>query len=272
MEAISLSIGIATLFTTCIECFEYFKAAKEFEHRFQVLLVKLEYQQERLLVWGDLAGICDGEQHSVGPLSESDHRRQDLTERCLESIRQILNDTETLKSKYGLRNYVTSDDATPPSGISSNALKRFRLRLGRQRHRPSVLQRTRWAIHDESKFQRLVEDIRDLINVLSETVPVSSESQEQRVEDDIASMVDDLQSLRLFQEACKDDYPQWWTAASAAIDASEVATTDNRLADERLEHFFPSAQDSSGAGGRIPVETSLFGDKKGKLQPPSHHL
>lgn len=50
VEPISLSVGIATLFTACIECFEYFKAAKGFEQHFEVLLVKLEWQQERLLV------------------------------------------------------------------------------------------------------------------------------------------------------------------------------------------------------------------------------
>lgn len=209
VEPISLSIGIAALFSTCVECFEYFKAAKGFEQNFEVLLVKLEYQQERLLVWGDLAGVCNGEQHDVGLISESDHRRRDLTKRCLESIQHLLKDTETLKSKYGLRAYIPANDSAPQSGISSNALKRFRLRLGRQAQGPGVLDKTRWAIHHETKFQKLVEDIRDLMDDLTTIVPVSFEMQEQKVQDDIASMVDDIQGLQLFQEACKDDYPNW---------------------------------------------------------------
>lgn len=262
VEPISLSIGIAALFTVCIECFEYFKAARGFERHFEVLLVKLEYQQERLLIWGDLAGICSGEQHSVGPISENEHKRQDLTKRCLDSIRHLLKDTETLKSKYGLRAYTPINDTAPQSGISSNALKRFRLRLGRQPQGPSILNKTRWAVHDETKFQKLVEDIRDLIDGLTTTVPVSSELQEQKLQEDIASMVDDIQSLHVFQEACKDDYPKWWTAASAAIDASEVATLDNRLADERLEHYGPSTQDRPGVGVGISIVSSRFGDQE----------
>ena len=206
--------------------------------------MKLEYQQERLLVWGDLAGVCSEKQHDAKPISESEHNRQDLTKRCLDSIHRLFKDTEILKTKYGVRAYTPAIDTAPHSGISSNALKRFRLRLGRQNPAPSVLEKTRWAIHDETKFQKLVQDIRELIDCLMTEVPVAPELQEQKVQDDIASMVDDIQSLHLFQEACKDEYPEWWAAASAAIDASEVATQDHRLADERLEYH-----DNSNHGG-----------------------
>ena len=263
VEPVSLSIAIASLFTTCIECFEYFKAAKGFEHHYEVLLVKLEYQQERLLVWGDLAGVSEEKQHSAGPISDTDYKHQDLTKRCLDRIHHLLKDTETLKTKYGLRAYTPASESAPKSGISSNALKRFRLRLGRQSQGAGVLDKTRWAIHDETKFQKLVQDIRELIDGLMTKVPVSPEWQERKVQDDIASMVDDIQSLRLFQEACKDDYPEWWTAASAAIDASEVATLDNRLADERLELNDTSNRGEISTGVPVLTRPTTFGDQEG---------
>ena len=65
MDGITLGIGIAALFTTCIECFEYFKAASDIRRSYEVLLVKLEIQQERLLVWGDVVGIGSDELDSV---------------------------------------------------------------------------------------------------------------------------------------------------------------------------------------------------------------
>ena len=271
VEPISLSIGIAALFSSCVECFEYFKAAKGFEQNFEVLLVKLEYQQERLLVWGDLAGIGNGGHHGLGPDLENNENIQALTKRCLISIQSLLEDTEILKSKYGLRAYTPASDSASHSGISSNALKRFRLRLKRQPQGLTVLDKTRWAIHDEAKFQRLVEDIRDLIDGLTTTAPVSSELQEQKVQDDIASMVDDIQSLHLFQEACKDDYPKWWTAASAAIDASDVATLDNRLASEYVDQYGPSIQDVSGVAGEVSDIPRHFGDKKGECHQANPH-
>ena len=62
------------------------KQPKGFKRHLKILLVKLEYQQGRLLVWGDLAGICDEKQRSVGPIPEPKHNRQDRTKRCLDSI------------------------------------------------------------------------------------------------------------------------------------------------------------------------------------------
>ena len=271
MEPISLSIGIAALFTTCIECFEYFKKGKGFEQNFEVLLIKLEYQQERLLVWGDLVGIGTRGRNDIGPILENNDNMQDLTKRCLASIQNLLKDTEILKSKYGLRMYTPANDFIPQAGISLNALKRFRLRQGRQPQGPGVLNKTRWAIHDETKFQKLVDDIRDLVDGLNETMPVSQELEEQKVQDDIASMVDDIQSLHLFQQACKDDYPRWWTAASAAIDASDIATLDNRLADERLEQFSPTTLSGAGGDGEVPVTSTAFGDRKGGLKNAGHN-
>lgn len=200
----------------------------------------------------------------MGPVLEREYKREVLTKRCLDSIGHLLKDTETLKSKYGLRAYSSTDGSTPQSGISSNAIKRFRLRLGRQPQELSVLHRTKWAIHDGTRFQKLVEDIRDLIDGLTTKVPVSSELQEQKVQDDIAAMVDDIQSLQLFQEACKDDYPKWWTAASAAIDASEVATLDNRFADDRLERYGPTTQGGLDASVDVPMIPVHFGDQKGE--------
>ena len=57
VEPISLTIGIASLFSTCIECFEYFKAAQSLGDDLKILLVKLDIEKTRLLIWGNAVGI-----------------------------------------------------------------------------------------------------------------------------------------------------------------------------------------------------------------------
>ena len=94
MNGISLGIDIAALFTTCIECFEYFKAASDLRRSYEVLLVKLEIQQKRLLIWGDVVGMGSDELDSV----EKDKTLSDLTKRCMSTIRSLLQDTEILES------------------------------------------------------------------------------------------------------------------------------------------------------------------------------
>ncbi len=157
MDGISLGIGIAALFTTCIECFEYFKAASDLRRSYEVLLVKLEIQQERLLVWGDVIGIGSDELDSV----EKDKTLSDLTKRCLSTIRSLLQDTEILKSRYGLRAVTSGEKAIHRTSLSANALKRFRLRSRQTPQGPGALDKTRWAVHDAAKFETLITHLKD---------------------------------------------------------------------------------------------------------------
>ena len=203
MDGISLTIGIAALFTTCIECFGYIKAASSLRRNHEVLLVKLEIQQERLLVWGDVVGIGSNELDSV----ENDKTLSELTKSCLSTIRSLLQDTEILKSRYGFCAVTSGDKAIHRTSVSANALKRFRLRFRQTPQGPGALDKTRWAIHDAAKFETLITHLKDLIDGLIARVPATVERQDQKIKDDIASMVDNISALKLVKEACEDSYP-----------------------------------------------------------------
>lgn len=63
-------IGLAALFSTCVECFGYFKASERIDKDCETLLVKLDIEKTRLLVWGDAVRIF--ETNSSSPFSEFD--------------------------------------------------------------------------------------------------------------------------------------------------------------------------------------------------------
>ena len=165
---------------------------------------------------------------------EKDKTLSDLTKRCLSTIRILLQDTEFLKSKCGLCAVTSDDQAIHQTSLSANALKRFRLRSRETPKRPVALDKTRWAIHDAAKFEKLITELKDLIDGLIARVPAPTERQDQKVKDDIASVIDNISGLKLVKEACEETYPSWHDAASAALDASEVDTVDGRLAAERV--------------------------------------
>ena len=265
MDGVSLGIGIAALFTACIECFEYFKAASDLRRSYEVLLVKLEIQQERLLVWGDVVGIGSDELDSV----ENDKTLSDLTKRCLSTIRSLLQDTEILKSKYGLCAAASGDQTIHQTNLSANALKRFRLRFRETPKGPGALDKTKWAIHDAAKFEKLITDLKDLIDGLIARVPAPMERQDQKIKDDIASMVDNISGLKLVKEACEETYPSWHDAASAALDASEVDTVDGRLAAERVAYYQSFVQGASESKNANGGATTAFGPTQGKRSQPS---
>ncbi|KAK3178219.1 hypothetical protein OEA41_000352 [Lepraria neglecta] len=241
VDPISLSIGIAALFTTCIECFEYFKAATTLRKDFDILLLKLELEQERLLIWGENIGI--GNKDGSEKLTfHGDTKRQDLARRCLKAIKNLLEDAENLKSMYGLQPAAATTGTVSHHGISSDALKRLRLRL----------------------IEKLIGNVRDLTDGLMRDAPGPRETYDEKVQNDIASLVDDIPRLRLFSEACEDVYPEWSDTAKSAIDASEIGTINGLLANDRLEQY--QAVDGENAPGNARGTHDLpkwFEDGKG---------
>lgn len=82
VEPVSLTIGVialATLFSTCLECFDYFRVAKLLTQDLELLLVKLDCQRERLLTWGDLVGICKTAEEGRSP--DLDSSKSELVNR-----------------------------------------------------------------------------------------------------------------------------------------------------------------------------------------------
>lgn len=57
------AISVAALFTTCIDCFNLFAAATDFERDYELLWTALAIQKLRLLLWGEFVGLAS--HHSI---------------------------------------------------------------------------------------------------------------------------------------------------------------------------------------------------------------
>ena len=132
-----------------------------------------------------------------------------------------------------------------------------------------MVEKTRWAIHDAAKFQKLIGHVRDLTDGLMRDAPGPQETHDEKVQNDIASLVDDIPRLRLFSEACEDDYPEWSDTARSAIDASEIGAADSLLANDRLEQYQTVNNENTlgNARGTHDLPT-WFGDDKGMIKEP----
>jgi hypothetical protein len=240
VEPISLSIGavaLASLFRTCLECFDYFKAAQSFSGDLEILVNKLDCQKERLLTWGELIGISKSVEE--GRNAELDTHKGDLVKRCLNSITSLCSDAEKLQNNYGVQHMTSHSPAVDRNNrLSSNRMALFRKSFQRisqtdARRQPNILAVTRWAIHDKSKFETLASHIRELVDDLHNVIPVPTRSQETLIHADIASL--ELSRLRLVQSACEGIYQSWSDVASAIIMASEAGTIDRRSVGEWIQ-------------------------------------
>lgn len=240
VEPVSLSVGaaaLASLFSTCLDCFDYFKAAQSFGGDLEILVNKLDCQKERLLTWGELVGISKTAEE--GRNAELDTPKGDLVKGCLTSITSLCSDAEKLQKDYGVQHVTGHSSAVDQNNrLSSNRMALFRKSFQRisqtdARGQPNMLAATRWAIHDKSKFETLTSHIRELVDGLHNAIPVPTRSQETMVQADIASL--ELSRLRLVRSACEGIYQSWSDVANVIIIASGVGTIDRRSVGERIQ-------------------------------------
>ena len=231
------ALGLAALFSTCIECFGYFKSSQRMEKDSDILLVKLDIEKTRLLVWGDAVGIF--ETTSSSPAQNSiinDEAARQLLGRCLKSIESVLTDAERLTRDYGV---VEQHHASQREidFVSANSMAVFRTSWRRffvrnssaLPRRDDLLARTKWGIYKKEFFQGLINDLKDLVDGLYELAPVT-QILNNTVEADVECLTN-LDELRLFEAATEDSYRAWSAVASSVISASEPGTAASRAVD-----------------------------------------
>lgn len=84
---------------------------------------------------------------------------------------------------------------------------------------------------DRAKFEGLILHLKDFIDSLIQMTPDRSQTIDEIVEEDIASIVG-LRRLRLAESACEGSYPRWSAKASDIIRESEIGTIDRRNYEE----------------------------------------
>jgi len=87
--------------------------------------------------------------------------------------------------------------------------------------------KVRWAVHDHSKFQTMISDLKELIDGLMDITPSIQPPAREMVQADINSL-SNLESVRLVQEACADSHGDWSDAASLRMEASEAGILEWR--------------------------------------------
>jgi hypothetical protein len=278
MEAIGLTIGIASLFSTCIECFDLFQAAKDYDEYVEILLVKLDLEKTRLLIWGNGVGIMKSPTDGRAPELDDDSKAPTV-QKCLERIKSLLSTFDTFQAKYGLRqsNPAIVQTTAADGVVSSSSMAMFRLTDRRfwvrnKTSRSLFLPKVKWAIHEKEKFEGLINHLKDFIDGLNEIVPVNKETQDQIIQDDISSIID-VSKLRLVEAACEGSYRTWSEKASQVIHDSEAGTLDRRTVEEYVRDQDGASESKSEsnkrkAGEAFPDSYAPDPNQKSKSRNP----
>ena len=216
--------------------------SKEWEQAQRIVVAQLGIQQARLLAFGDMVGILDTTPNRDARLEDPDIRT--TIEQALEAIidRPAHTDRETQFEQYGLKPPKKFTRASQPS-LDVARIESFRERLEilqKQRwevKRGMSITISHWTIHDIEKFKTFLALITEKINFLVAFMGVEQKVHT-AVKYDIKALgwhpvfdkmkaSNDMSKLRLIQQACEVNYPEYSAAAEVALEYLNKEYRDN---------------------------------------------
>lgn len=186
-EAAGLTLAVVamtSLLKDCVDLFLYIDAARNSDRDYQVLDTKLDVERTLLLQWAERVRLTS--QNYDRRLD--DDRTHDAILKVLGSVKDLLNNGNQLRARYGLQ--IVEDlglqaSKTPSElqnipqdsgeSISSKGIRRFTEGLKAQdlvfRKNTSTLTKVRWAIRDKDKFECLIQDLSYFTARLNDLIP-----------------------------------------------------------------------------------------------------
>ncbi|KAL9110896.1 MAG: hypothetical protein Q9227_004696 [Pyrenula ochraceoflavens] len=275
MEAAGLAIGaigLASLFSLCVQCFDYIENGRNLSPEYELMIVKLSIEKRRLMIWGEAVGILTPDEDRDPVLDEPDTHK--LVEQILLNVSKLFQDAEALKGKYGLEESqcATSDGVFMIEGSSvcttnfeASAFTQFQRRLSTHRKKKGILSKSRWAIRDSAKFVKLIGNLKDLIDGLGAiTLSKRSELRKGTYVREETEAIPDLRTLEIIEETCADI--DWRTSASVASSylrrVAQPRRADHRAIDEWLDKAqIPEGPKSETHLDQIDTNSEILEDR-----------
>jgi len=237
-EAVGLTIGsvaLASLFTTCVDCFEYVQLGRQFGTNYQRSLLKLDIVKLRLSRWA--GAVNESQQHynvAIGSANEAQKVQEILGE-----IIELFANAEKVSAKYKMKAkpgdlvaYNVNADLEPDVRSMHNKMRE--LAIKRQK-RSSFAQKAAWALYEEKHFNRLIEDVTTLVDGLVELFP-ATQGRLQQLSLEEAQEMKEEPSLGVLEEAAEDIDPLLQTSVKQVLTGREghvfirnLATGDARV-------------------------------------------
>ncbi|KAL9095172.1 MAG: hypothetical protein Q9165_002428 [Trypethelium subeluteriae] len=157
------AVALASLFSTCVELFDYFELGRNYACDYRLACTKLGLLRARLSQWGDVLNVAaPGGEHPV--LRDCWPSEGEIVGRSLLGIQSILDDTTLLLEKYNVerRGHKIIKSLTFQAKHIIRASTDSNPRL--------IRRRTIWAIHDKGKFDTLIQELSFLIENLERVI------------------------------------------------------------------------------------------------------
>jgi hypothetical protein len=191
------AVGLAGLFNNVLDCFEYIHIGKTFGGNFQTSLLKLDNARLRLSRWGDALGFSGGGVRDATFLPDGiDPEDKDHAEKLLGQILMLFDDVGKETDQFKNDESLLEDAATKKLPLSAKPLHQIMKDFARKRQNSTKLsEKVKFALYQESRVNKLVDDITDLTNDLVTLFPAIAEDQMKLCSDEVGKFTESLKVL-----------------------------------------------------------------------------
>ncbi|KAB2574200.1 Heterokaryon incompatibility protein S [Lasiodiplodia theobromae] len=172
MEAAGLAVGVASLLSNAVECFEYVQLGRNFGQDFGTSQLKLDNARLRLSRWGVAVNIYPDPNATSFPETQLRH-----AQRNIHQIINLFTEAEGISNEFKSSTtnsdtaLVTYDPATDMDRKMFSLHSEMRnLAVARQRN-ARMVQKVKWALYEKRRFNELIEDITHLVGDLERICP-----------------------------------------------------------------------------------------------------
>jgi hypothetical protein len=214
-EAAGLTVGVialAGLFNSTVECFEFVQLGRAFEKDFKTAQLKLDTFELRLSRWGASLGLnrdLQPAQISTDTFGTKENvaHAKDLLSQILELFAEAEGVSIKFKDRTGQNSSALAicdpqADLTSAAMVLHNDMRK--LAIERQ-GKTSLRRRAKWALYEEKRFKRLLEDIGDLVDGLVGLFPAGHAAQERLCEAEVAIFGQNAEAPLLKEIVAKQD-------------------------------------------------------------------
>ncbi|KAF2682903.1 hypothetical protein K458DRAFT_419142 [Lentithecium fluviatile CBS 122367] len=198
------AVSLTTIFTTCVDCFEYVQLGRNFGKDYQRSLLKLDIAKLRLSRWADAANESHNQYRvPVGTPAEAQKVEEILGEivACFADAERVSQRFKT-KSNNSTELQVYDIDADLDPSLRTMHDKMRELALRRQR-RSTVRQKTTWALYEKKYFDRLISDVVQLVDGLVQLFPATRLRQSELIVEE-AQEIESQSALPEIEAAAED--------------------------------------------------------------------
>ena len=176
------------IFNDAVQRFGYVQMGPNFKKSFKTCQLKLDVVRLRLTRWGHSVGLAKANDVKYLQITKAPEDREQV-EVLLSQILDLFADAKEVSERFQKRsgNARPLDPAEELDSISALLHKKMQ-NIAKERQGTTELEQSEWTMFEEKKFNRLIEDIGDLVNSLIQLFPEIQEEQCELCEEEVSHM------------------------------------------------------------------------------------